>query len=69
MKTKATAQNRYNILMGENLMMLEEITEALRARKVATTTADWGDVGDAACYHERIKEMRDQLLKLGEYAE
>lgn len=64
---KGTVQNRYNILMAENMMMLEEITKEMRTRK-DFTGVNGGDVGDAAHYHEQIKEIRDQLLKLGEYA-
>lgn len=61
-------KNRHTILMNENLMMLEEITNEIRARKESITNPHWGDVGDASHYHEKLKEIRDQLLKLGEFA-
>ena len=70
-KSQQDAKRRHDILMGENLMMLEEISNELKARQAAAKNEriNWGHVGDASHYHEQLKEIRDQLLKLGEFAE
>lgn len=66
-KSLKDAQRRYDTLMEENRAMLEEIENGLKDSEVRNP--NWGNVGDAGHYHEKLKAIRDQLLHLGEYAE
>lgn len=50
--------------------LLAEIREGLDAHGAATDgKPHWGHVGDLAGYRERLQDVRDSLLKAGEYAE
>jgi len=70
MKTNETALNKFMTNIAEATALLEELSEYFADHmQVNPDDVNWGHVGDASYFLEKMKEMTDKAFNRGEYAE